>query len=153
MRSQLVRVVAFSLLAAGLAVSLACVQAEPPAAVAAPRDGVFIHISSGPQDAHRVLMALRMAELMAGDRDVLVYFDIKGIEVVLADAPAIEHATFPAASVQIQKLLDLGVPLLACPGCLEAAGKSAADLRLGVQVASKDAFFAFTEGRILTLDY
>lgn len=68
-------------------------------------------------------------------------------------APEIEHATFPAASVQIQKLLDLGVPLLACPGCLEAAGKSAADLRLGVQVASKDAFFDFTEGRILTLDY
>jgi predicted peroxiredoxin len=98
-------------------------------------------------------MALRMAELMAADRDVLVYFDIKGIEVVLADAPEIEHATFPAAHGQIQKLLDLGVPLLACPGCLEAAGKSAADLRPGVQVASKDAFFSFTEGRILTLDY
>jgi hypothetical protein len=29
-----------------------------------------------------------MAELMAEDRDVLVYFDIKGVEVVLADAPA-----------------------------------------------------------------
>lgn len=56
-----------------------------------------------------------MAELMAEDRDVLVYFDIKGVEVVLADAPELEHATFPAAS--------------------------------------GDAFFGFTEGRILTLDY
>ena len=35
---------------------------------------------------------------MAEDRDVLVYFDIEGIEVVLADAPEIEHATFPAAA-------------------------------------------------------
>lgn len=153
MRSQLVRVVAFPLLAAGLAVSLTCSGAPETSNRPAPRDGVFIHISSGPGDAHRVLMALRMAELMAEDRDVLVYFDIKGIEGVLADAPEIEHATFPAASVQIQKLLDLGVPLLACPGCLEAAGRSPADLRTGVQVASKDAFFAFTKGRILTLDY
>jgi len=56
-----------------------------------------------------------MAELMAEDRDVQVSFDIKGIEVVLAGAPEIEHASFPAAS--------------------------------------GDAFFDFTEGRILTLDY
>ena len=65
----------------------------------------------------------------------------------------LEHATFPAASVQIQKLLDLGVPLLACPGRLEAAGRSPADLRPDIQVASRDAFFAFTKGRILTLNY
>jgi hypothetical protein len=43
-------------------------------------------------------MALRMAELMAGAHDVLVCFDIEGIEVVLADAPEIEHANFPAAA-------------------------------------------------------
>mgnify|MGYP000688777189 CR=1 FL=1 len=30
-----------------------------------PRDGVFIHVSHGPEDAHRVLMALKMAEVMA----------------------------------------------------------------------------------------
>jgi predicted peroxiredoxin len=150
MRFSSLRFAPLALLAAG---GLACRQPAPAAPPAAPRDGVFIHVSSGPADAHRVLMALRMAELMAGDHDVLVYFDVEGIEVVLADAPEIEYAAFPAAHGQIQKLLDLGVALFACPGCLEAAGKSAADLRPGVQVTSKDAFFAFTEGRILTLDY
>jgi hypothetical protein len=36
---------------------------------------------------------------------------------------------------------------------LEAAGKSAEDLMEGIQVANKEAFFDFTDGRILTLDY
>ncbi|TVS10562.1 MAG: hypothetical protein EA424_25190 [Planctomycetaceae bacterium] len=40
-----------------------------------------------------------------------------------------------------------------CPGCLKAAGKTAADLAPGVEIADKDRFFSFTKGRILTLDY
>ena len=54
-----------------------------PEVAAPPRDGVVIHISHGPEDAHRVLMALQMAVLMAADHDVLVYLDIHGIDVVL----------------------------------------------------------------------
>lgn len=133
--------------------------AAPPAstptvtATEPPRDGVFIHVSHGPEDAHRVLMALRMAEMMAADRDVLVYFDITGIDAVLADAPDLEMAPFPPLKAQLAKLVELGVPLYACPGCLEAAGRTAEDLAPGLQVANKDAFFDFTEGRILTLDY
>jgi predicted peroxiredoxin len=130
-----------------------CEETVEAPVVEAPRDGVFIHISHGPEEPHRVLMALRMAELMAADKDVLVYLDITGIEVVLAGAEPIEHATFPPSDEQIPRLLELGVPLFACPGCLEAAGKTAEDLMEGIQVANKDAFFDFTDGRILTLDY
>ena len=142
-----------------LAILIACAAGPGPQAqdaattVETPRDGVFIHISHGPEDAHRVLMALKMAEMMAADKDVLVYFDIEGIKAVLNDAPNLEHAQFPKSHEQIVKLGELGVPIFACPGCLQAAGKSADDLRDGVQAANKDAFFGFTEGRILTLDY
>jgi predicted peroxiredoxin len=121
--------------------------------VAPPRDGAFIHISHGPEDAHRVLMALTMAELMAADHDVLVYLDIQGIEVVLKDAPDLEFSHFPSSHTQLARLLELGVPIFACPGCLKAAGKSSDDLAAGIQVADKGAFFNFTKGRILTLDY
>lgn len=117
------------------------------------RDGVFLHISHGAEEPHRVLMALKMAELMAADRDVLVYFDITGIEVVLADAEDIAYSEFPSSQAQLAKLLEIGVPLYACPGCLKAAGKTPDDLADGIQVANKDAFFDFTDGRILTLDY
>ena len=75
------------------------------------RDGVFVHISHGSDDPHRLLMALNMAKIMADDHDVLVYIDIKGVDAVLKDSPD------------------------------------------EIQIADKNAFFDFTKGRILTLDY
>jgi predicted peroxiredoxin len=117
------------------------------------RDGVFIHLSHGAGDPHRVLMALNMAAIMAESRDVLVYFDIQGIEVVLEQAPDLSYSHFPSSKAQLAKLMELGVGLYACPGCLKAAGKTPDDLMPGVKTADKDAFFGFTKGRILTLDY
>jgi predicted peroxiredoxin len=117
------------------------------------RDGVFIHISHGTEDPHRVLMALNMASIMSEDHDVLVYFDIKGVEVVVKDAEDITYSHFPSSKQQLAKLVKSGVTLMACPGCLKAAGKTADDLADGIEIADKKAFFTFTKGRILTLDY
>ena len=116
-------------------------------------DGVFIHISHGKDDPHRVVMALQMANIMAEDKDVAVYFDIKGIEVVLNDAENIEYPTFQGTLEQLDKLKEKGILLMACPGCLKAAGKTAEDLMEGIIVAEKEKFFNFTKGRILSLDY
>jgi predicted peroxiredoxin len=127
--------------------------APAPAQEAAPRDGVFIHISHGAEDAHRVLMALSMASMMAEDHDVLVYFDIKGVGVVLKDAEDLTFAHFASSKTSLRALREKGVVVMACPGCLKAAGKSADDLAEGVKVADKATFFSFTKGRILTLDY
>ncbi len=118
-----------------------------------PKDGIFIHISHGNDDPHRLLMALRMAELMAEDKDVLIYLDIKGVEAVLADAEDITFSHFPSSKTQIKKLLEMGVPVQACPGCLKVIGKTGDDLMEGVVTADKEAFFDFTKGRILTIDY
>jgi len=117
------------------------------------RDGEFIHISDGADDPHRVAMALQMAAMMSEDKDVLVYFDIKGIDVVLKDAADSQFSHFPSAQAQLKKLAERKVTVMACPGCLKAAGKTVADLAPGNQVADKKAFFSFTTGRILTLDY
>jgi predicted peroxiredoxin len=128
-------------------------QAEAVPAADAPKDGVFVHLTAGPKDAHRVLMGLQMANIMAESRDVLVYCDIQAIEVLLKDAADIEYSHFPSAHKALKNLMDKKVTVMACPGCLKAAGKTAADLRDGVKVAEKEAFFDFTKGRILTLDY
>ena len=98
-------------------------------------------------------MALKMATLMSADRDVLVYFDLKGVNVVLKDAKDVSFPTFDSSKAQITALINKGVPLYVCPGCLKAAGKKAEDVMPGVKIAEKDAFFSFTKGRILTLDY
>ena len=127
--------------------------AASPEARESARDGVFVHIQSGPDKPHHALMALRMAEIMAPTQDVLVYFDVDAVRLVLADAPPIAMEPFGSSSTMLDGLIERGVTLYACPGCLEAAGKSPTDLRQGVQVADKAGFFAFTQGRILTLDY
>jgi predicted peroxiredoxin len=142
-----------AVLLSGCGVDVSMETGETPTAVPALRDGVFVHISHGTDDLHRVAMGLQMAVLMAADRDVCVYFDIRGVEVVLEDAPDMAFSHFPGSHAQIAKLLDAGATVCVCPGCLKAAGKTADDVMDGVEIADKDRFFGFTQGRILTLDY
>jgi len=130
--------------------ALFCPQA---AAKEETRDGVFVHVSHGADDPHRLLMALSMAAIMAEDHPVLMYFDIKAVETVLKDAKDISFSHFPSSRTALADLLSKKVILMACPGCLKAAGKKPDDLLEGVQVADKSKFFSFTKGRILSLDY
>lgn len=117
------------------------------------RDGMFIHITHSTDDPHRAVMPLKMATMMAGNKDVLVYLDIKGIELVLKGAKDVNYPTFPSAQESLKILIDKGIAVYACPGCMKAAGKTADDLIPGVKMAEKEAFFNFTKGRIITLDY
>jgi len=116
-------------------------------------DGVFIHISHGTEDPHRMLMGLTMAERMSADKDVLIYIDITGVDAVLKDSPDLTLEPFTSSKTIIQNLLNKGITIMACPTCLKAAGKTTEDLAEGISVADKDKFFNFTEGRILTIDY
>jgi predicted peroxiredoxin len=118
-----------------------------------PTDGVFIHISKGSEDTHAVEMALMLADKFSTSHDVLVFFDKKGIEMVVEGAPNLEMDPFDGSDEVFERLLDHDVEILACPACLEAAGYSEDDLRRGVKIAEKERFFDFTEGRILSLDY
>lgn len=140
----------------GTLVLLAVALAHPPSAGArdAPRDGVFIHLSSGPENPHRVLMALQMAKTMSDTgRAVLLYCDIDAVHMLLADAPELRMEPFEKASKLLADLIAAGVAVRACPSCLEAAGHTAESLREGVGLADADEFFSFAGGRILTLDY
>lgn len=133
--------------------AFALALAPPAHAQKTARDGVFIHLSHGPKDPHRVLMALTMATRMATDKDVLVYLDIEAIHLVVKDAETVEMEGFEPSNVLLKKLLDAKVTVMACPTCLAVAGKTASDLMEGIRAAEKEAFFSFTKGRILTLDY
>ena len=134
--------------ACGPAPTSAGVETEPPT------DGAFIHISHGSGDPHRALMALSMANKMAEEgRDVLVYVDITGVELVLEDSEDITMEPFESSHTLLGRLREKGVTVMACPRCLQAAGKSETDLIEGVVLAKAATFFTFTQGRILTLDY
>ncbi|PAX55224.1 DsrE family protein [Brunnivagina elsteri] len=117
------------------------------------KDGVFIHISRGVEDPHRVLMALTLAEKMSEDKDVLVFFDIQGIEVPIKNGNAIEFREFESSATLLPKLIEKCILVCVCPMCLKAANHQPEDLIEGVKLAEKEAFFNFTQGRILSLNY
>lgn len=117
------------------------------------QDGVFIHITKAYEDAHRVLMPLKMASMMAEDKDVLVYLDIEAVNFLMNDSEDIAHEGFESAHTYINRLVEQGVGVYACPTCLQVAGLDPANLMDGVQTAQKDKFFNFTKGRILSLSY
>ena len=117
------------------------------------RDGVFIHITESYSDPHRVLMPLKMAVMMAMDKDVIVYMDIHAVELLVKGSKDLNFADFESAHSYIKQLTDKGITVCACPTCLKIAGFKPEDLMDGVQIAQKDKFFNFTKGRIITLDY
>jgi predicted peroxiredoxin len=98
-------------------------------------------------------MALTLAEKMSENKDVLVFLDIKGVEVPLKNAKAIEFSEFESADILLNNLIKKGVMICVCPMCLKAANHQPEDLMEGVQIAEKEAFFNFTQGRILSLNY
>jgi predicted peroxiredoxin len=117
------------------------------------RDGIFIHITEGYNDPHRVLMPLKMAIMMAKDKDVLVYLDIHAVELVLRSSKDMQFADFDPLKKMLRDLIDKKVGVYACPTCLKISGHKPQELMEGIQVANKEAFFNFTKGRIITLDY
>ena len=117
------------------------------------REGVFIHITESYNEPHRVLMPLKMAVMMANDKDVLVYMDIHAVELLVKDAKDLNYSEFDSFQSYIKQLGDKNVGVYACPSCLKIAGFEPEDLMDGVQVAQKDKFFNFTKGRIISLDY
>ena len=116
-------------------------------------DGVFIQISSGLTNPQSVLMALTMALRMSTDHEVMVFLDVKGPEIVLSKTQSLEMRKFEPSKILIQKLLDAGVKIGVCSTCLEVMNKTEFDLIKGVKIASKDDFFDFTKGRILSFSY
>jgi len=117
------------------------------------RDGVFIHISSGFDNPHKVVMALTLALKMAEDYNVFVFLDINAPEVVLTNSKSIEMKKFEHSKILITKLLEKNVKIAVCPMCLEVLNKTQFDLMRGIELAEKEKFFNFTNGRILSLSY
>ncbi len=124
------------------------VETKPPE-----KDGILIHVTAGYDDAHRVLMAFKMATIMSDTKDVILYLDIHAGELVVKDAEDIVMDGFDPLSTYIETLLDDDVEIYACPTCLNVMGYTSDDLMEGIKPAEKEAFFDFTKGRIVTIDY
>lgn len=149
----------FIILLAAILIPISCIRVNegPVPSVTVPmhadKDGIFIHVTKGADNPHDVLMALSMATKFMDSHDVLMYFDIDGIEMVTDDASNLEMEPFGTSDDLFERLINEGVTIFACPGCMKVEGVTASDLRSGVTVADKEKFFDFTDGRILSIDY
>ncbi len=129
------------------------VKTDSVAACCATKDGLFIHLSSGYESPHKVLMALKMAVMMSAHQDVLVYVDINGVDLLQKTSKDLKYKDFPTLFESLDKLAAAKVTVMACPSCMQAAGYKEEDLRPGIIIAQKDKFFNFTKGKIITIDY
>lgn len=116
-------------------------------------DGVFIHISSGPQSPANVLMALTLALKMVEDHDVYIFFDLEGVTVPLGSTRTIEHKKFEHSKLLMDKIIAKGGQIAVCEMCLVERGKTQFDLIKGAKLVAKEDFFNFTSGRIISLSY
>ncbi|MEW6196639.1 MAG: peroxiredoxin [Bacteroidota bacterium] len=116
-------------------------------------EGVLIHISSGLDNPHKVLMGLTIALKFSENKDVFVFMDINAPEVVLTNSKSLEFNKFEPSKILVTKLLERGVTIAVCPMCLEAMNKSQFDLMKGIKIVNKDDLFDFTTGRIISLSY
>ena len=119
------------------------------------KDGALFHISAGSNNPDRVVIPLRVAAIMTENKEVFLYFDIEGIEVVLKETD-IEFSETSSLTL-LKKLIDQGVPVYGCRVSLNAIGKTEEDLIEGVKLASKATFqetlYNFAKGNILIFDY
>jgi len=143
----------FGLLILGGILMTSCIKTTVESPSEPETDGVFIHISEGYNDAHKALMPLKMATIMANDKDVLIYMDIHAVNLLVEGSEDLTHDGFESAHTYFKQLLDMEVGIYACPTCLKVAGFEPSDLMDGIKTAEKDKFFNFTKGRIITLDY
>lgn len=118
-----------------------------------PKDGIFIHVSSGYDNPQKALMAVSLAVKMAESQDVTLFFDIQGVKLLTKTSEDIDMQSFLTLHGALEKLVELNIQIMACPMCMNKAGIEPEDLREGVIVAEGEKFFNFTKGRILTLDY
>ncbi len=117
-------------------------------------DGLFIHISHGEEDAHRVLMPLSLANMVAEKYEVRLFLDIDAVNLVVEGAPDVAYDGFDHSSLELlAKLVEKGVEIYACPMCLKVAGHTPEELMEGVSPAGPEIFAGLADGTITALDW
>lgn len=117
------------------------------------RDGILIHLSSGPDDPARVAMAMALASAYAGENPVLIYADLEAVALFTEQFQDVAPEGYLSFQESLLSLLEKGVLIRVCPTCLNAGGLSTTDIREGVRLADKREFLTFAGGRILSFDY
>lgn len=115
---------------------------------------LMVHISSGVDEPHSVMMGLQKA-LKANEAgtDVFVFMDVKATDLALKTTD-IKFADFPPSQELIATLIDKGVEVYVCPHCLMVNGDKMTDVQQGIKELTMEAMINFSkDASLITLDY
>ena len=117
--------------------------------------GYLFHLSTGDEDARRVLVPLTLAMMISNDgTPVQLFLDQKAVLVTHKDAKPISHPDFPKNSTELLDILvKRGIGIAVCPLCMKGEKMTKEDLREGAALFSPDKLSSFTDGRIITMDW
>lgn len=117
------------------------------------KPGAIVRITKNGMDPFTVCAGLKTAEELADKFAVVVYFDLRGVEVPLKASPDFEFAPYPKAKAQLKKLREKGVTMVVSRTALAAAWKKAEDLEAGISVTDPGEVMSFTDKKIVTLEF
>jgi predicted peroxiredoxin len=128
---------------------------EPPkeAADAGTGRDILITISSGPEEKWKVCMALKLAEELAVDNNVQVYFDYQGVAVPLKETEDFEWRPFPPAKKQLERLMEMDAKVTVSRASLESMWKKPGDVMPGVKSIEMGDMLDFAKGNVTVLHY
>ncbi|MCB9230864.1 MAG: DsrE family protein [Bacteroidia bacterium] len=116
------------------------------------KSGVLIHVMEG-QEPYKFLLALDMAERMAADHDVMVYFDHLAVNAVMKDAKDVQYSPFTPMREQLGKLKKLGVKMRACEPCVAASWRKPEELSPEVTMFKPAELTELGGGNVMTFSY
>jgi predicted peroxiredoxin len=128
---------------------------EPPkeAADAGTGRDILITISSSPDEKWKVCMALKLAEELAVDNNVQVYFDYAGVAVPLKETEDFEWRPFPPAKKQLERLMEMDAKVTVSRASLESMWKKPSDVMPGVKSIEMGDMLDFAKGNVTVLHY
>ncbi len=115
---------------------------------------MMVHISSGIDQPHNVMMGLNKAlKASEAGSEVFVFMDVEATDLVLKTTN-ITFADFAPSQTLIADLIEKGVQVYVCPHCLMVNGGKMEEVQDGVQELTMEAMMAFSStGNLTTLDY
>jgi predicted peroxiredoxin len=140
-------IVRFQLLFVSLVLGFAgCAAQTPPPAkpidLGAPT--MFFNITSGPDQTHRVTMALQLANhALAAKRRVVLFLNVEGVQLAKKDLdPKLAFHAKPVKEL-IASVIKKGAEVHVCPHCIAALKIDKTMLIDKAKVTSRSALFAF----------
>jgi predicted peroxiredoxin len=112
-------------------------------AAAADKSTILLNITSGPEDLHKVTMALQLGSHTLDDgRDLAVFLNVRSPVFAAKDCSAqLVLGKNPPVKAMLATLVMRGAKVHVCPHCMEALGIAAEDLIDGAQVTDREKLF------------